>query len=70
MLWKVLHNLGRKNYLFCGNHNAAEDAAIIYSLCGYCKAADVNFSDWMVYVLSHIPDYDTDYSKRSRITAA
>ena len=24
--------LGRKNYLFCGNHDAAEDAAVIYSL--------------------------------------
>ena len=23
--------LGRKNYLFCGNHDAAEDAAIIYT---------------------------------------
>ena len=55
--------LGRKNYLFCGNHDAAEDAAVMYSLLGCCKAADVNFRDWMVYVLSHIYDYDTDYSK-------
>jgi transposase len=55
--------LGRKNYLFCGNHDAAEDAAVMYSLLGCCKAADVNFRDWMVYVLSHIHDYDTDYSK-------
>ena len=23
--------VGRKNYLFCGNHNVAEDAAIIYT---------------------------------------
>ncbi len=55
--------LGRKNYLFCGNHDAAEDAAVMYSLLGCCKAADVNFRNWMVYVLSHIHDYDTDYSK-------
>ena len=54
--------LGRKNYLFCGNHDAAEDAAVIYSLLGCCKAADVNFRDWMVYVLSHIHDYDQDYT--------
>jgi transposase len=54
--------LGRKNYLFCGNHDAAEDAAVIYSLLGCCKAADVNFRDWMVYVLSHIHDYDEDYT--------
>ena len=55
--------LGRKNYQFCGNHDAAEDAAVIYSLLGCCKAAEVNFRDWMVYVLSHIHDYDEDYTK-------
>ena len=55
--------IGRKNFLFCGNHDAAEDAAVIYSLLGCCKAADVNFRDWMVYVLSHIHDYDEDYTK-------
>jgi transposase len=55
--------LGRKNYLFCGNHDAAEDAAVIYSLLGCCKAAGVNFREWMVYTLSHIHDYDNDYSK-------
>ncbi len=55
--------LGRKNYLFCSNHDAAEDAAVFYSLLGCCKAAGVNFRDWMVYVLSHIHDYDTDYSR-------
>ena len=55
--------LGRKNYLFCGNHDAAEDAAVIYSLLGTCKALNVNFRDWLEYVLSHIHDYDNDYSK-------
>lgn len=55
--------LGRKNYLFCGNHDAAEDAAVIYSLLGTCKALNVNFCDWLEYVLSHIHDYDNDYSK-------
>ena len=55
--------LGRKNYLFCGNHSAAEDAAVIYSLLGCCKAIDVNFRDWLVYVLDNIHSYDEDYSK-------
>ena len=55
--------LGRKNYLFAGNHDAAQDAAVFYSLLGCCKAAGVNFRDWMVHVLSHIHDYDNDYSK-------
>ena len=54
---------GRKNYLFCGNHSAAEDAAVIYSLFGCCKACDVNFYQWLVYVLNNIHSYDTDYSK-------
>jgi len=34
--------LGRKNYIFCGNHDAAENAAIMYSLLGCCAALDVN----------------------------
>lgn len=55
--------LGRKNYLFCGNHDAAEDAAVMYSLLGCCKAAEINFRDWMVNTLNHIHDYDNDYSK-------
>jgi hypothetical protein len=55
--------VGRKNYLFCGNHSAAEDAAVIYSLFGCCKACDVNFYQWLVYVLNNIHSYDTDYSK-------
>jgi hypothetical protein len=29
--------LGRKNFLFCGNHDAAENAAIMYSLIGCCN---------------------------------
>ena len=54
---------GRKNYLFCGNHEAAEDAAVLYSMMGCCKAADVDFKVWMNYFLSHVHDYDTDYTK-------
>lgn len=54
--------IGKKNYLFCGNHDAAEDAAVIYSMMGCCKAADVNFREWFVYVLNNIHSYDTDYS--------
>lgn len=55
--------LGRKNYLFCGNHQAAEDAAVIYSLLGCCKAQKVDYRKWMVYVLSNIHAYDNDYTK-------
>ena len=54
--------LGRKNWLFCGNHDAAENAAIMYSMLGCCKANEVNFRDWLVYFLNNIHWYDTDYS--------
>lgn len=47
--------IGRKNYLFCGNHDAGIRAAIIYSLIGSCKALDVNPREWMEDVLLRIP---------------
>ena len=54
--------IGRKNYLFCGNHDSAEDAAIIYTFMGCCKLAEVDVRKWMNYFLTHVHDYDTDYS--------
>jgi transposase len=54
--------LGRKNYLFCGNHDAAQNAAIMYSLLGCCKTNDVNPREWLTDVLTHIPRYNNDYS--------
>jgi transposase len=54
--------VGRKNYLFCGNHDAAENAAIMYSLLGCCKACDVNPREWLSDVLARIPAYNNDYS--------
>ncbi|OUQ53943.1 hypothetical protein B5E60_05220 [Alistipes sp. An116] len=29
--------LGRKNYLFCRNHEAAYNTAVVYSLLGTCR---------------------------------
>jgi transposase len=55
--------LGRKNWLFCGNHDAAENAAIMYSMLGCCKAHKVNFRDWLVFFLNNIHKYDEDYTK-------
>ena len=49
--------IGRKNYLFCGNAEAATRAAMIYSLLGTCKAAGVNPSEWLQDVLSKIHSY-------------
>lgn len=55
--------LGRKNWLFCGNHDSAENAAIMYSMLGCCKAHEVNFRDWLVFFLNKIHKYDDDYTK-------
>ena len=55
--------VGRKNYLFCGNDSAAEDAAVLYTMMGCCKAAGVNVYDWLVYFLEHVHEYDNDYGR-------
>jgi len=51
--------LGRKNYLFCGNHQAAERTAIIYSLMGSCKVNNVNPQEWLTDVLTRIQDHNS-----------
>ena len=49
--------LGRKNYLFAGNHAAAVRAAIAYSFIASCKAVGVDVRTWLVDVLGQIPSY-------------
>ena len=42
------NTLGRKNYLFCGNHEAAANMSVICSLLATCKAHhDVNPRDYL-----------------------
>jgi transposase len=53
--------IGRKNYLFCGNHDSAENAAIMYSFIETCKAQDVDPRGWLTDVLTRIPVYNNDY---------
>ena len=48
--------LGRKNYLFAGSHDAAQRAAMIYSLLATCKKNDVEPSVWLTDVLAKIQD--------------
>lgn len=48
--------LGRKNYLFCGNHQAAYRTAVIYSLMGCCKLSGVNPQAWLTNILNRLPD--------------
>lgn len=49
--------LGRKNYLFAGSHEAAQQAAIIYSLLASCKINNIEPFAWLKQTLSIIPDY-------------
>ncbi len=46
--------LGRKNYLFAGSHEAAQNAAMFYSLFATCKAKDINPYEWFAETLSKI----------------
>jgi transposase len=47
--------ISRKNFLFCGNHQAAGQAAIILTLMGCCKEVGVNPRDWLNDVISKMP---------------
>ncbi len=57
--------LGRKNYLFCGNDEAAQNSAIIYSVLGTCKNNNINPNEWLPYALEQLPYCQTkeDYEK-------
>ena len=50
--------IGRKNYLFCGDDDDAQRAAVVYSLLATCKAHGVNERAWLEDVLRRIPEYE------------
>jgi hypothetical protein len=59
--------LGRKNYLFAGSHSlprlvgeAAQKAAIVYSLLATCKLNGVEPFAWLKNTLAIIPDYPSN----------
>jgi transposase len=49
--------LGRKNYLFAGNHLAAQSYAMMYSFFATCKTIGVNPEEWLADVLSKIQNH-------------
>ena len=49
--------LGRKNYLFAGSHEAAQQAAVIYSILATCKLHGVEPFAYLSKILSLIPDF-------------
>lgn len=52
--------LGRKNYLFAGSHEAAQRAAMVYSLLATCKLHAINPYYWLRDVLENMHRYTTE----------
>lgn len=48
--------LGRKNFLFAGTHETAQNAALIYSLFATCKKHKVNPHEWLLDTLRKLND--------------
>ena len=48
--------LGRKNYLFAGSYEAAQQAAMMYSFLGTCKINNIEPYEWLKNTLQRIPD--------------
>ena len=49
--------LGRKNYMFAGSHDAARNAALIYSVLATAKYHDVNPTEYLQYIIETILDH-------------
>lgn len=47
--------LGRKNYLFCGNHEAASNMCVIASLLSTCRNHDINPRLYLTSVIESMP---------------
>ena len=47
--------LGRKNYLFCGNHEAAQNMTVVCSLLATCGNHDVNPRNYLNDIISQMP---------------
>ncbi len=52
--------ISRKNFLFCGNHQAAEHASVMFTLMGCCKEAGINTREWLNDVITKMPYYLRD----------
>ena len=49
--------IGRKNYLFAGSHEAAQNAAMFYSLLGTCKLKGIEPFEWLKSLFEKLPDW-------------
>jgi len=46
--------IGKKNWLFAGSHQAAPNAAIMYTFLGTCKLQGIDPEAWLTDVLSRV----------------
>lgn len=51
--------LGRKNYLFAGSHDAAENIAMFYSFFTTCTKNGIDPQKWLTYIITNINDTKT-----------
>lgn len=55
-IWPI--TLGRKNYMFCGNHESADNMCVIQSLLATCRNHDVNPRLYLNSVIASMPYFD------------
>lgn len=55
--------IGRKNYMFCGSHEGAKRAAIIYSLVGTCEQVGLDPEKYFSYAMDQLVN-DSEISAR------
>lgn len=55
--------LGRKNYLFAGSHDAAQNIAMYYSFFATCKKHGINPQKWLAHIIRNIGDTKTSQLK-------
>ena len=49
--------IGRKNYLFAGSHESAQNIAMFYSFFATCKVHGINPHAWLSDVINRIPEH-------------
>ena len=54
--------MGRKNYLFAGSHEAAQNTAMLYSFLGSCQRNQVQPHLWLADVLEKLNDQEYEGS--------
>ena len=49
--------IGRKNYLFAGSHESAQNIAMYYTFFATCKTLNINPHTWLCDVINRIPEH-------------